>query len=440
MEKGDNMSNKDKNIQKRNDNKSSLVVVRGKKKTVKLRSGESIMDGNSVQMPFLAPYKGERITYVEYVWTTTEDGKQIKRGVKVSGHGKFGVPTLKDKEVLRALQDIYIWSKIEDGILELETDLSKVTEEDLLIDFKTIDNVGRELGYKKISGQQRKAIKESIEILVATTFINSENGGLYDPVTGQYITNSTETFRYIDKMKDYTTYDCENCLFLGACGKNYESCMDEANKRTDVTKIMMSKFMYSNIANNYRLYYERNKVNQIKNLIAKNIYSISRKWIGNGYISRANIQRYIDRIPMNAKQEKHRKQAIKDAVAILNSYDFVNAWIEEETVVVEHLDKKNTNNNFNVTDKLPTRDTSYLKDRFNSFSEFKKGLDEIGFTDEDFNKIIDPNIEKIEYFKALLRYVLLKSHYDSKLDTRQYFINFFKANKEIDKKYYGSIE
>ena len=434
------MSNKDKNIQKRNDNKSSLVVVRGKKKTVKLRSGESIMDGNSVQMPFLAPYKGERITYVEYVWTTTEDGKQIKRGVKVSGHGKFGVPTLKDKEVLRALQDIYIWSKIEDGILELETDLSKVTEEDLLIDFKTIDNVGRELGYKKISGQQRKAIKESIEILVATTFINSENGGLYDPVTGQYITNSTETFRYIDKMKDYTTYDCENCLFLGACGKNYESCMDEANKRTDVTKIMMSKFMYSNIANNYRLYYERNKVNQIKNLIAKNIYSISRKWIGNGYISRANIQRYIDRIPMNAKQEKHRKQAIKDAVAILNSYDFVNAWIEEETVVVEHLDKKNTNNNFNVTDKLPTRDTSYLKDRFNSFSEFKKGLDEIGFTDEDFNKIIDPNIEKIEYFKALLRYVLLKSHYDSKLDTRQYFINFFKANKEIDKKYYGSIE
>lgn len=440
MEKGDNMSNKDKNIQKRNDNKSSLVVVRGKKKTVKLRSGESIMDGNSVQMPFLAPYKGERITYVEYVWTTTEDGKQIKRGVKVSGHGKFGVPTLKDKEVLRALQDIYIWSKIEDGILELETDLSKVTEEDLLIDFKTIDNVGRELGYKKISGQQRKAIKESIEILVATTFINSENGGLYDPVIGQYITNSTETFRYIDKMKDYTTYDCENCLFLGACGKNYESCMDEANKRTDVTKIMMSKFMYSNIANNYRLYYERNKVNQIKNLIAKNIYSISRKWIGNGYISRANIQRYIDRIPMNAKQEKHRKQAIKDAVAILNNYDFVNAWIEEETVVVEHLDKKNTNNNFSVTDKLPTRDTSYLKDRFNSFSEFKKGLDEIGFTDEDFNKIIDPNIEKIEYFKALLRYVLLKSHYDSKLDTRQYFINFFKANKEIDKKYYGSIE
>lgn len=440
MEKGDNMSNKDENIQKRNDNKSPLVVVRGKKKTVKLRSGESIMDGNSVQMPFLAPYKGERITYVEYVWTTTEDGKQIKRGVKVSGHGKLGVPTLKDKEVLRALQDIYIWSKIEDGILELETDLSKVTEEDLLIDFKTIDNVGRELGYKKISGQQRKAIKESIEILVATTFINSENGGLYDPVIGKYITNSTETFRYIDKMKDYTTYDCENCLFLGACGKNYESCMDEANKRTDVTKIMMSKFMYSNIANNYRLYYERNKVNQIKNLIAKNIYSISRKWIGNGYISRANIQRYIDRIPMNAKQEKHRKQAIKDAVAILNSYDFVNAWIEEETVVVEHLDKKNTNNNFNVADKLPTRDTSYLKDRFNSFSEFKKGLDEIGFTDEDFNKIIDPNIEKIEYFKALLRYVLLKSHYDSKLDTRQYFINFFKANKKIDKKYYGSIE
>lgn len=429
------MSNKDKKVKK--ENNSSLVMIKGKKKTVRLRDGESIMDGNSIQMPFLAPYKGDRINYVEYVWTTTENGKQIKRGIKVSGHGKFGVPTLKEKEVLRALQDIYILSKIKDGVLELETDMSKVTEEDLMIDFKTIDYIGNQLGYKKISGQQRQFIKNAIEMLVATTFINSESGGIYDPVSGRYIADSTETFRYLDKMKDYTTYDCDNCLFLGACNRNYKQCMDEAHKRTDVTKIKMSDFMYSNIANNYRLYYERNKVNIIRNLVARNIYGISKKWLGNGYISRANIQRYMDRIPMNLKQDKHRKQAIKDAVGKLNSYDFVNAWMEEDTVVVEHLDKKN---NFNLTDKIATNDTSFLKHRFNSFSDFRNGLNEIGFTDEDFNTIIDPNIEKIEYFKALLRYVLLKSHYDSNLDTRQYFINFYRANKEIDKKYYGNIE
>lgn len=437
--KGDKMGN-NKIKKSANQSNPSLMVVRGKKKTVKLKSSESIMDGNSIQMPFLAPYRGERISYVEYIWTTTEEGKQIKRGIKVSGHGKLGVPTLKEKEVLRALQDIYIWDKIEDGVLELETDMSKVKEEDLMIDFKTIDNIARKLGYKTIGGQKRKDIKDSIEILVATTLINSESGGLYDPITKKYITNSTETFRYLDKMKDYTTYDCDNCLFFGACGGDYKNCMDEANKRTDITRIKMSEFMYSNIANNYRLYYERNEANQIKNLIAKNIYMISRKWLGNGYISRANIQRYLDRIPMNAKKEKHRKQSIKEAIHILNSYSFVNAWIEEDTVVVEHLDKKEFKNNILSVDKLPTNDTTYLKHRFNSFSDFRKGLDEIKLTEEDFNAIIDINMEKIEYFKALLRYVMLKSHYDDNLDTRQYFINCYKANRDIDKKYYSSLD
>ena len=38
-------------------NEKQFVGIKGKRKTIKLRSGESIMDGNSVQMPFLAPYR-----------------------------------------------------------------------------------------------------------------------------------------------------------------------------------------------------------------------------------------------------------------------------------------------------------------------------------------------------------------------------------------------
>ncbi|EPT6434327.1 hypothetical protein ACVQ11_005978, partial [Escherichia coli] len=74
----------------------------------------------------------------------------------------------------------------------------KVTEEDLMIDFKNIDNLAREMGYNKISGQQRKAIKESIERLVATTVFSTHQGGLYDAITKKYITNSKISYRYLE--------------------------------------------------------------------------------------------------------------------------------------------------------------------------------------------------------------------------------------------------
>lgn len=421
-------------------NSGSFVGIKGKRKTIKLRSGESIMDGNSVQMPFLAPYRGEPLTYVEYEWTAVENGVEIKRGLNVNGHGKLGVPTLKDKEVLRALQDIYIWSKIENGVLELETDSSKVTEDDLMIDFESIDKIATEMGYDKISGQQRKAIKESIERLVATTVFNTHSGGLYDPIQKRYITDSKESYRYLEGMKDYTVYDCDNCLYMNGCNKNFNECQSP-NKRTDVTKIKMSMFFYLSIANNYRLYYSKDKTKEIKNLIARNIYMISRKWLGNGYISRANIKKYMDRLPMNAKQEKHRKQAVKEGVAILDGYDFVEAYVENDVVTIIHLDKKPTDLiGENYSDKIPTEDTTYFKDRYKTFSDFKVGLLDIGFTDKEFECIVDEHIQRINYLQALLRYVMLKCSYDSKINPKEYFKNCLNANDgkgiDLDEKYF----
>lgn len=429
-------------------NEKSFVGIKGKSKTIKLRSGESIMDGNSVQMPFIAPYRISRnketgalepLTYIEYQWTSVENGVEVTRGINVNGHGKLGVPTLKDKEVLRALQDIYIWDKIENGVLELETDPDKVKDSDLFIDFKTIDNIATSIGYDRISGQQRKSIKESIERLVATTVFNTHSGGLYDPIQKKYITNSKESYRYLEEMKDYTVYDCDNCLYTNGCLKDFDNCINP-DKKTDVTKIKMSKFLYLTIANNYRLYYDNINTKQIKNLIAKNIYMISRKWLGDGYISRANIQKYIDRIPMNAKKEKHRKQAIKEGVELLNSYDFVEASIDKDIITVVHLDKMPTNlksKQIEDKDKIPA-DTSYLKDKFNKYSEFRQGFIELGFTESELDDYID--MQKIRYQTALLRYVTLKCKYNSDIDGKEYYINCLNKKLKIDKKYYGDSE
>lgn len=419
----------------------AIKKILGKTKVVKLRDTESIMDGNTVQTPFLAPYRIKKdkdgnpmpITLVNYEWESVENGVTITRGIQVSGHGKLGVPTLKDKKVLRALQDIYVWSKVKDGVLELEKDPTKITDEDLMIDFGTIDKIAIEMGYKKISGQQRKSIKESIERLVATTVFSTHSGGIYDAVNKKYITDSKISYRYLEEMRDYTEYDCDNCLFVHGCKKNYQNCMNLNNKK-DITKIKMSMFTYLNIAHNYRLYYNKNHANQIKNLIAEDIYLISRKWIGNGYVSKANIKKYLDRIPMETKQPYHKKQTLKESIKILNQYDFVEAYIENDIVTVKHLDKIPIKNK--KTDKLPM-DTSYLKNRFITYADLKKGFDDLDFTEEEMNEILG-DMQRIEYIKALLRYVYLYVKYKPKTNAKKYFYNCFNKNITIDDKYYSN--
>lgn len=431
-------------------NQKSFTATQGKQKVIKLRSSESIMDGNSVQTPFIAPYRipknkdghREPLTSVQYTWESIENGVVVKRGLEVSGHGRLGVPTLKDKEVLRALQDIYIWSKIDKGVLRLETDLSKVTEQDLMVDFISIENIAKAMGYKSISGQQRTFIKESIERLVATTIFNRYSGGLYDPISKRYITDRNVSYKYLDEMDNYIEYDCGSCSCKNICNKNIKHCINEDNQKRDVTKIKLSTFVYLNIANNYRLYYDRDNANLIRNLIAKNIYLISRKWIGNGYVAVANIKKYMDRIPMNAKQEKHRKQALKEGLDILNTYDFVEATIDKKDIVtVKHLDKKPTNKGNIKTienDKKPT-DLSYYKDRYTTFMKLRERLLEIGFTELEFNNVIEANIQKIEYFKALMRYVDMRCNYDTNINPYDYFINCWNSKKEIEDKYYTKL-
>jgi hypothetical protein len=418
----------------------SFKAIKGKRKVIKLRDSESVMEGNSVQMPFIAPYRGDIITSLEYKWNVIENGVEITRGIEVSGHGKLGVPTLKDKEVLRALQDIYIRSKVDKGVLELETDKIKIKEEDLMIDFGTVDNIAKAMGYTSTSGQQRQSIKESIERLVATTVFSKHSGGIYDITTKKYITDSKISFRYLDNMQNYTIYDCDNCLFLHGCNKNTGKCLDEKNKRIDITKIKMSEFLYLSIANNYRLYYDKDRTNEIKNLIAKNIYLISRKWIGNGYVSVANIQKYTDRLPVNAQKLKHRKQKIKDAITILDGYDFVEAKIENDIVTIKHLDKKATSYGEIALDKIETKENSYMRDRFNKYSDFDETLrNEFKFTSDDFDKYID--MQKIEHLKAMLRATLIKYNYEKDLDIKEYYTNWIKKCNEkgykIDEKYYN---
>lgn len=415
-------------------------VVRGRQKRIKI--SEAIVDGNTVQMPFLVPYKGTPITLVEFYWNNVEDGKNVKRGLKVSGHGQYGVPTLKDKSVLMALQNIYIESKLKNGILNLELDETKVPEDELFIDFQNINNIAYEMGYKSVRAKTKENIKKSIERLVATTMINLASGGLYDPIAKKYITSS-ESYRYLEGMENYTFYDCENCLYEKGCDKNFETCQNKENQSVDVTKIKISRFFYKCIANNFKMIYEKDKSNQIKNLVAKNIYLISQRWLDkNSCTSVANISKYIERLPMNTKEDKHKKQCIKEAVEKLNEYDFVKAELVGDLVKVTHLDKTRRA-------KLPTKnkiiDDSYLKNKYNTYKEIEEKLKEYGFTDQELTIYLSLEmLQHIRYIQALMRYTEILNGYGKIKDVKAYLKTGLtytsdKTPYNIEEKYYNTL-
>ena len=80
-----------------------------------LMTKESIIEINSIQLPFIAEYKGEKLKSIYYKWIN-RTGKPAQRGVYVSGHEDFGVPTLRELDILVALQSIFIKNKTKNGI------------------------------------------------------------------------------------------------------------------------------------------------------------------------------------------------------------------------------------------------------------------------------------------------------------------------------------
>ena len=123
------------------------TVCKGVARVFKYNAGiDAIVDGNTVQMAFLREYKGERKTLMEYTWSNKDkNGNLIQRGIKVSGHGEYGVPTLKDYDVYVALQRIFINKKTQNGMCTLLHD--EYDDDYLTIEF-SIHELAKELGYR----------------------------------------------------------------------------------------------------------------------------------------------------------------------------------------------------------------------------------------------------------------------------------------------------
>ncbi|MBU3114043.1 hypothetical protein [Clostridium lacusfryxellense] len=282
--------------------KKELMDI-NKSRVYKLNAGESIVDGNSIQLPCIAEYQGNRYIDLAYNWSSRK-GAPVQRGIFVSGHAEYGVPTLRDLDTLVALESIFIKNKTDNGICELKTE--DLLDEDLYIDF-TINKLSRELGFNSINNHTRDLIKRSIEVLVATTITNSYKGGLYDIRTKKYDNDLSSQYHYIE---GYTGYE--------------ETDVSGITKIVDVTKIKISRFFYTMIVNNYNLIYDKTLYGKTKNYTAKKIYLLALLWMGKNNYTTTMIDTLIECVPVAQKEIQYKRQYIKKALSDLNDNLMLN--------------------------------------------------------------------------------------------------------------------
>lgn len=376
-------------------------------KVLKLNADEAVVDSNSVQLPCISEYRGKRITALEYTWDTKVDGNPIKRGIRVSGHGIYGVPTLRELDVMIALQCIFINKYTKNGVAELKTE--DIREEDLYINF-TINELARELGYSSPNNNVRSNIKKSIEILVATTISNLYEGGIYDVKAREYIKNPHVSYHYIES---YAGYEIEE---------------GEEKKVIDVTKIKISKFFYDMIVNNYKLYYNRELYKKTSNLTARKIYLIALQWMGKRDYACANITTLIQRVPMAQSEPKYQKQYIKTALKNLN----------EKKLLKIIYDRNNPDKVYMVKPNVDLEENElYYLDMFNTYDEIVEGLIDFGISETEISGLF--NIEKMRYFQALLRYGNTLKLYGKIRDNRDWILKYIKEEYPIEDKYFTVV-
>lgn len=389
--------------------KDNNVISKGSAKVFRYNAGvDAIVDGNTVSMAFLREYRAkndegtnERKTLMEYTWYTKDNGNLIKRGLKVSGHGEYGVPTLKEYDVYIALQRIFISKKTNNGICELPQITNELGEDVLTINF-TINELCKELGYKTPGAKTRENIKKSIDTLLATTLFSMHEGGIYDINKKKYISNTKVAIHLLESM-----------ISVDMIG-------DDGVEDMNYTRLKLSRFTYDQILNDYKLFYDKDIYNKTKNLMAKKIYHMALQWKGSNNFSYANIDTIIERIPMIDMEHRYKKRDIKKALREL----------DDKGIVKIKYDDKNADKVYFMFDC--EQNTCVMK--HNNYSEMKEKFYSIGFNIVETEELLD--IQNIRYIQALLRYIDTKNNIKN---LKNYFKKCLKDNIKVDGMYYDKV-
>lgn len=384
------------------------LIQKQKAKVFRYNAGiEGAVEGNTVQLPFVAEYKGDRQTLMEYIWYTKENNRLIKRGIEVSGHGEFGVPTLREYDVLVSLQRLFLNQKTDHGKCELKTE--DVTDEYLTINF-TMYQLAREMGYKSPNSSVLNNLRKSIKILLATTILSTQSGGIYDVNKKKYIEEEI-AFHLLESVHSTIEYE-----------KDSNNDLIEIDNKL---RIKLSNFTYNQMINDYKLFYDKGLYLKTRNLMARKLYHLALQWKGNNNFAWANINTLMEKIPMIESQEKYRKRYIKKALKILN---------DKEIVKIKYDTKNKDLVYFIFNDN---EDTGFLITKYNKFSEVRDAFYNLGFTLDEIDRYLD--IQHIRYIQGLLRYMDLQLKTNKIKKPKEYFKKCLKDRINLDERFFNKI-
>lgn len=384
------------------------LIKKQKAKVFRYNAGiEGAVEGNTVQLPFVAEYKGDRQTLMEYIWYTKENNQLIKRGIEVSGHGEFGVPTLREYDVLVSLQRLFLNEKTDHGRCELRTE--DVTDEYLTINF-TIYQLAKEMGYKSPNSLVLNNLRRSIKILLATTVTGKYSGGIYDIKKKKYVEDEI-SFHLLESAHSRIEYE--------------ETENNELIEVNNKLRIKLSRFTYNQMINDYKLFYNKGLYLKTKNLMARKLYHLALQWKGSNNFAWANINTLMEKIPMIEKQEKYRKRYIKKALKILN---------DKKILKIKYDDQNKDLVYFIFND---SEETGFLLTKYNKFSEIRDAFYNLGFTLDEVDEYLD--IQEIRYIQALLRYMDLQLKRDNIEKPKEYFKKCLEQRIKLDGRFFNQI-
>lgn len=288
------------------ENKAANILRKPKK--LKINVNEAILEGNLIELPFITYNRigsdNNFVTMVEYNWV---DSKGVKRGIEVRGSSKYGVPTAFDFDVLVSLLRVFV----ENNTVEYNQrlfDESLISDSDVEINF-TFTQIARDLGYSRPNSKILEKIQISLERLIDTTIYNKFNGGIYDICTSDYITDEKEAFHILNYLKSY----------------HYTTGEKRLGSNQIKQKVILNKFFYRSIANNYFKYFDYNKYTRLQGGISKKLYLLLNKWcVRNEQFKAFNLQTLYDRIPLDPSGSvKVKNQSLKRALESLVKVGYI---------------------------------------------------------------------------------------------------------------------
>ncbi|EDS76600.1 hypothetical protein CBC_A1779 [Clostridium botulinum C str. Eklund] len=388
-----------------------------KVKIINIKVDEEFIENNIIDMPFIYYYKTKQpIMAVKYTWFSN-DGRQ--RAVEVRG-SKYGVPSPYEYDVLLALFRILLRNH-GDKLVFSEDNTCMINN---TVNF-TFRELAKEMGYKNFGGTIKAKLDKAIERLCDTNIYNTSFGGLYNPITKEYILDAK---KQICVLQDYTAYqyveDKDGILKL-----DKKSLKDKAS-------VTFHEFFLSNLCHGKGKFSNKKLRLSLKSDVAKRMYLILNKWRNNRHEMFITYEKLYERIPLDSsKTVSYRNKRIHQACDELIKNGYLED-IDRTSRGINFIFKLSKKQLECSCDSLNDTNNNYLLDKYVSYGELLDGFKRFGLENEDIDKYF--KLHQVPFAQALLRYVEI--HLPKIENTKAYIIKGLKDGyKELeeDKKYYS---